>query len=92
MDVTENQKVSAPAPAPVSAPAPTQSDTENQPQEQSQQIDLLSLEITNENVALNAIVGFLNIAQRRGVFNFPESAKINECIQKFVRQSPPTSQ
>lgn len=82
MDVTENQKVAAPAPS-----------TENAPQgEQTQQIDLLSLEITNENVALNALVGFLNIAQRRGVFNFPESAKINECIQKFVRQAPSESQ
>tara|TARA_Y100000389_G_scaffold181486_1_gene197137 strand:+ start:381 stop:629 length:249 start_codon:yes stop_codon:yes gene_type:complete len=82
MDVTENQKVAAPAPS-----------AENAAQgEQTQQIDLLSLEITNENVALNALVGFLNIAQRRGVFNFPESSKINECIQKFVRQSPPQSQ
>ena len=82
MDVTENRKVAAPAPSPESAPQG----------EQTQQIDLLSLEITNENVALNALVGFLNIAQRRGVFNFPESAKINECIQKFVRQAPSESQ
>lgn len=46
---------------------------------------LMSVEIENENVALNVIVSFLNIAQRRGVFSLDESAKIYECIKKFQK-------
>lgn len=46
--------------------------------------DLLNVEIVNENVALNVMVSFLNIAQKRGVYSFDESAKIWECIQKFI--------
>ena len=46
---------------------------------------LMSVEIENENVALNVIVSFLNIAQRRGVFALDESAKIYECIKKFQK-------
>ena len=46
---------------------------------------LMSTAITDENVALNVIVSFLNIAQRRGVFTLDESAKIWECIKIFQR-------
>ena len=46
---------------------------------------LLSAPITDENTALNVIVSFLNIAQRRGVFSIEESSKIFECIKKFQR-------
>ena len=44
------------------------------------------IEITNESVALNVIVSFLNIAQKRGAFTIDESAKIWECIQKFMKK------
>jgi hypothetical protein len=46
---------------------------------------LLSTPIQNENDALNVIVSFLNLAQRRGVFSIDESAKIWECIKSFQR-------
>ena len=46
---------------------------------------LVDMQVTNENTALNLIVGFLNVAQRRGAFNFKESGKISECIDMFVR-------
>jgi hypothetical protein len=46
---------------------------------------LMSTAITDENVALNVIVSFLNIAQRRGVFTLDESAKLWECIKIFQR-------
>lgn len=49
----------------------------------SQEIKLTEVDIVNENVALNTIVGFLNLAQRRGAFNLAESSKIWECINKF---------
>ena len=44
---------------------------------------LLSAEIENQNVALNVIIGFIGVAQRRGVFAIDESAKIFECIKSF---------
>lgn len=46
--------------------------------------DLLNVPVTDENVALNLMVSFLNVAQKRGVFSFDESAKIWECIQRFI--------
>jgi len=30
------------------------------------------------------MVSFLNVAQKRGAFSFDESAKIWECIKKFI--------
>jgi hypothetical protein len=46
---------------------------------------LLSVQITDENVALNVMVSFLNLAQRRGIFSIDESAKIWECIGRFQK-------
>jgi hypothetical protein len=46
---------------------------------------LTSVEITDENVALNVIVSFLNLAQKRGAFTIDEAAKIWECIKKFQK-------
>ena len=47
------------------------------------QINLLEVDVTNEQVALNVIIGFLGVAQRRGCFAMNESAKIFECVKKF---------
>jgi hypothetical protein len=49
------------------------------------EVKLTDVEIANENVALNVIVSFLNLAQRRGVFSMDESAKIWECVKKFQK-------
>jgi len=46
---------------------------------------LVDVEITDENIALNVLVNYVNLAQRRGVFSFEESAKIWECVKKFSR-------
>ena len=35
------------------------------------------------------MVGFLNIAQKRGAFNLKESSKIWECIKIFQKNSGP---
>jgi hypothetical protein len=48
---------------------------------------LVDVEVTDENVALNVLVSFLNTAQKRGAFSIDEAAKIWECIQKFVNAS-----
>ena len=55
------------------------------PQEKVE-IKLTDVEVTDENVALNLLVSFLNLAQRRGVFSLDESSKIWECIKKFQKK------
>ena len=50
------------------------------------EIRLVDIPIENENVALNVMVGFLNVAHKRGVFTIDESAKIWECISKFQKK------
>jgi hypothetical protein len=52
---------------------------------EKKEVKLIDVEITNENVALNVIVSFLNLAQRRGAFSIDESAKIWECVKKFQK-------
>jgi len=52
---------------------------------EKKEVKLTDVEITNENVALNVIVSFLNLAQRRGTFSIDESAKIWECVKKFQK-------
>ena len=55
----------------------------SQPQQPQQK--LIDVEITNENIALNVIISFVCLAQKRGVYSLEESAKIWECIKKFQR-------
>jgi hypothetical protein len=44
---------------------------------------LVDMPVTNANEALNMLVTFLNLAQKRGAFTIDESAKIWSCIQFF---------
>ena len=68
---------SAPSKVPPNTPTPSL----------TSQVNLLEVDIVNENAALNVMVGFLGLAQKRGVFAINESAKIYECIQKFQGSS-----
>ena len=68
----------------VSEQSPVQQ--EQQPQQQ-QQVNLLEMPVTNENEALNVMVNFLHLAQRRGAFAIAESSKIYDCVKVFQRQS-----
>jgi len=63
----------------------TQPETQPQTPEVKKEIKLIDVEIVNENVALNVMVSFLNLAQRRGVFSIDEAAKIWECVKKFQK-------
>tara|TARA_Y100000816_G_scaffold207340_1_gene153227 strand:+ start:7852 stop:8304 length:453 start_codon:yes stop_codon:yes gene_type:complete len=56
-------------------------------QSETQEINLLDIEVETENIALNLLVSFINLAQRRGAFNIAESAKIWDCIKKFQKRS-----
>jgi hypothetical protein len=47
------------------------------------QTRLVDVPITNQNEALQLIVTFLNLAQKRGAFALDESAKLWECVKHF---------
>ena len=69
-EVPENELPTPPLPEPSPVETPTQT-------------PITSIEIVDENIALNVIITFLSIAQKRGAFTIDESAKIWECISKF---------
>lgn len=45
---------------------------------------LVEIEVNDQNKALNVLVSFVNLAQKRGAFNLDESAKIWECVKFFT--------
>lgn len=71
--------------APVEPPIETQVEAPVETPQPSE-IRLVDISIENENIALNVMVGFLNVAHKRGVFTIDESAKIWECISKFQKK------
>ena len=50
-----------------------------------QELKLVDVVISDENTALNVMVSFLSLANKRGAFGIDESAKIWECIQRFQK-------
>ena len=49
----------------------------------SKQVRLVDIPINTQNDALQLLVTFINLAQKRGVFTLDESAKLWECIKLF---------
>lgn len=47
------------------------------------QTRLVDIDVKNQNDALQLIVTFVNLAQKRGAFTLDESAKLWECIKQF---------
>jgi len=58
----------------------TQQTVPTAPQEQ---VKLVNATINDQHIALNVLVGFIGVAQKRGCFALDESAKIYECIKMF---------
>jgi hypothetical protein len=54
--------------------------------EKKPEVKLVDIAVTDENVALNVLVSFLNLAQRRGIFSIDESSKIWECVKMFQKK------
>ena len=54
--------------------------------EEVKEVKLVDVPIDTPNTALNVIVSFLNLAQKRGVFGIDESAKIWDCVKMFQQQ------
>lgn len=66
------------SPAPTStAPAPV---AEKRPETR-----ITDVEVKNEIAALNLMVQFLGLAQKRGAFTIDEAAKIWECVKMFQK-------
>ena len=59
--------------------------TENVAPVAPQEVKLVDVVISDENTALNVMVSFLSLANKRGAFGIDESAKIWECIQRFQK-------
>lgn len=49
---------------------------------------LTEVEIKDENIALNVLISFVDLAQKRGAYSLDEAGKIWECIQKFIKPMP----
>jgi hypothetical protein len=58
------------------APPPPSNPSSSEPK-------ITDVDITDQNVALNVMVGFLTLAHKRGSFSIEESAKIWECVKRF---------
>jgi hypothetical protein len=54
-----------------------------QPNGEKKQTRLVDVTISNQNEALQLIVTFLHLAQKRGAFTLDESAKLWECVKYF---------
>ena len=61
----------------------SQQDDAHQPSE----VRIVDVAVTDENTALNVMVSFLSMAQKRGAFGIDEAAKIWECIKVFQKSS-----
>jgi len=60
--------------------------------EKSPEVRLVDVQVADQNVALNLMVSFLSMAQKRGAFGIDEAAKIWECIKMFeIPATPPAA-
>jgi hypothetical protein len=53
------------------------------PTGEKKQVRLVDIPLTTQQDALQLLVTFLHLAQKRGTFTLDESAKLWECIKMF---------
>ena len=53
--------------------------------EKKPEVRLADVEVKNEIAALNLMVQFLGLAQKRGAYTIDEAAKIWECVKMFQK-------
>lgn len=53
---------------------------------EQKEVLLNDLVISDPNSALNVLVSFINLANKRGAFTIQESAKIWECVKMFQKK------
>ena len=64
---------------------PTSASTPTPTPDKKPETRLTDVEVKNEIAALNLLVQFLGLAQKRGSFTIDEAAKIWECIKMFQK-------
>ena len=52
-----------------------------------EQPNILNIKITDQNMALNVLVAFVDLAKKRGAYNLQESAKLWEALQFFIQKN-----
>ena len=67
------------------SPAPTSSAVPSPVAEKKPEVRLADIEVKNEIAALNLMVQFLGLAQKRGAYTIDEAAKIWECVKMFQK-------
>jgi len=72
----------------VAAENPT---TENPITEAAPKTLLVDVPLDSNNAALNVMIAFMTVAQKRGAFTMQESAKLWECISYFTGSEPQTA-
>ena len=80
-NVVESTPVSEPEVASKSSSVPAK----------EKEIRLTEIPVVDEITALNLMVSFLGLAQKRGAYTIDEASKIWECIKKFQRPTEPVS-
>jgi len=75
MKPTPNNEETDQTPEPTPTPAPTPTPP----------IRLVDVPITDDQVAFNLIIQFVQLAQKRGCYQMEESSKIWECLKRFQR-------
>lgn len=83
MDSPELKNTMAPLTEPSTVPPTTESSNTTTPPKMPR---LTEIPVNDDNTALNLMVGFLDTAQKRGAFSLDESAKIWECVKRFIQK------
>lgn len=68
-----------------SSTSSTSTSTSTSPLLKEKEIRLTEIPVIDEITALNLMVSFLGLAQKRGAYTIDEASKIWECIKKFQR-------
>ena len=53
---------------------------------EQKEVLLSEIKVEDPNSALNVLVSFVNLANKRGTFTIQESAKIWECVKMFQKK------
>ena len=53
---------------------------------EQKEVLLSEIKVEDPNSALNVLVSFVNLANKRGAFTIQESAKIWECVKMFQKK------
>jgi len=81
--VAESESQSEPVTESSSSTSSTSTSTS--PLLKEKEIRLTEIPVVDEITALNLMVSFLGLAQKRGAYTIDEASKIWECIKKFQR-------